>query len=272
MKFLISFILFLCVFHFEAKASNNLKKISLPNDRTITITGHPDYAPIIWFNKSTNQFQGIAVDLIEKILKEADITPKFVNVETWARAQEEVKNGRIDMLLPPYKTPDRLAFYNYSANAFLMDSTVVFVKKGNEFKFDKITDLFKHSGVAIVNDSFGTEFDNLDKKTKHLIRLTSTEQCFRFVDKGRASYVVAGFHSGLMAMAQLNLTDSFTYLPNRIIVTGLYAPVSLKSPWNTPDFNNYLKTKFDEYNEKGTIKELEKKYLQLLKKEFKQSI
>lgn len=248
-------------------AEADLKKLTLPNNRVMTITGHPDYPPVIWFNKKTNQFQGVGVELIEIILKEVNIKPVFINVETWGRAQEEVKSGRIDMLLPPYKTNERLAFFNYAADAFLQDETVIFVKKGKEFKFDKLSDLLKYPGVAIINDSFGKEFDELDQKSKHITRLTTTEQCFRFVDIDRAHYVIAGLNSGLSVLMKSNWEDKYVYLPKRIIVTGLYAPISLKSPWNTPQVNAFLKRKFDEYNRSGLVKRLEKKYLAMLKKE-----
>lgn len=269
MKFLL-LTCYLFFFSLPLVAQTDLIKFSLPNNRVLTITAHPDYPPIIWVDKKTNQFQGIAVELLQKILKEVNIEAKFINVETWARAQEEVKNGRIDMLVPPYKTNERVQFYNYFTEPFLMDSTVVFVKKGTEFTFNELSDLFKHPGVAIVNDSFGSEFDALEKKQSHLTRLTSTEQCFRFVDKGRARYVVAGFHSGMMTLEKMNLSETFTYLPKRIIVTGMYAPISLKSPWNIPEVNEFLKRKFNEYNQKGIVKQLEKKYLSILKKELKQ--
>lgn len=245
----------------------DLKNMVLPNNRTVTITGHPDYPPVMWVNKETGKFQGVAIELLEKMLSEVNIKPVFINVENWARAQEQVKNGQIDILLPPYKTEDRKKFFNFSTDAFMKDETVVFVKKGKEFKFESFDDLLKYPGVAIINDSFGEEFDNFEKKAKHIRRLPNTDQSFRFVDKDRARYIVAGINSGNAAIAKLNWEDRYVYLPKRIIVTGLYPALSKKSVWNFPEFNNYLNQKYKEYNKAGIVKHLEKKYLTILKEE-----
>lgn len=265
MKFIT--LLLILVISATAHSQSELADIILPNNRTIIITGHPDYAPVVWAKKNGLELQGIAVELLERILKEAKIKAVFTNVETWSRAQEEVKSGRIDILIPPYKTAERVLLYNYSADTFMMDEAVVFVRRGNEFKFEEFKDLLKFPGVAIINDSFGTEFDAFDKTNQNLTRLPTTEQCFRFVEKKRARYVIAGLASGKAALSKLMLDEQYVVLPKRLIVTGLYAPVSLKSPWNTPVFNAYLRKKFKEYNSKGIIKSLEKKYLAILKKE-----
>lgn len=251
----------------DSQAQSDLKKLPLPNNRIIRVTGHPDYPPVIWAQKGTKKLGGVSVELLEEIFKEINVKVEFINVETWGRAQEEVKAGRIDILLPPYKTDDRLAFYNYSADAFMRDETVVFVKKGKEFKFETFQDLLKYPGVAIINDSFGNKFDEFDKTNTNITRLPTTEQCFRFVEKDRARYIIAGLNSGLAAITKLHWEGKFQVLPKRIIVTGLYAPISLKSPWNTPEINAFLKKKFAEYNQNKKIKSLEKKHWRILRAE-----
>jgi polar amino acid transport system substrate-binding protein len=269
MKILIT--LCLLAFNFISVAETGLKKLPLPNNRVINITGHPDYPPVMWINKETKEFQGIGIELMQMIFSEINVKVNFINVDTWARAQEEVKNGRIDMLLPPYKTQERLPYYNYATDPFMQDETVLFVKKGKSFKFETLEDLLKFPGTAIINDSFGSEFDKFESIHKNITRLPTTEQCFRFVEKERARYVIAGINSGMAALAKLNWENRFIILPKRVITTGMYAPISLKSKWNIPEINGYLKRKFDEYNRKGIIKKLEKKYLDRLKKEIKDS-
>lgn len=265
-KALILYLALCCSFLFAEE--KDLKKMILPHNRVITVTGHPDYPPVIWATKDGKELQGAGVELIKIIFKEINVTVVFTNVQTWGRAQEEVKNGRIDMLLPPYKTNERSAFYNYSAEPFIMDETVIFVKKGKEFSFEGLKDLLNYQGVAIINDSFGAEFDGLDKTNKNMTRLATTEQCFKFVEKNRARYIIAGISSGRAALIKLKLENDYVILPKRVITTGLYAPISKKSPWNIPEINNYLHKKFEEYNRNGTIKVLEKKYISILRQEL----
>ena len=265
-NFILTIIIVSALLSISANAAD-LKTMVLPNNRTVTITGHPDYPPIMWVNKNTGKFQGVAVELLEKMLSEVDIKAQFINVESWARAQEQVKNGQIDILIPPYKTEERQKIFNFPADTFMRDETVVFVKKGKEFKFDKFEDLLQYPGVAIINDSFGEEFDQFEKKAKHIRRLPTTEQSFRFVDKDRARYVIAGINSGNAAIAKLNWEGRYVYLPKRIVVTGMYLALSKKSIWNFPEFNSYLNRKYKEYARLGTVEDLEKKYLTILKHE-----
>lgn len=263
----IYFLYLFCWSFYATAAEVDLKQSLLPNKRVIRITGHPDYAPVVWAKNGSQKLEGIAVEMLESIFKEANIKAEFVYVETWARAQEEVKAGRIDMLIPPYKTDERVAFYNFSTAPFMKDETVIFVEKGKEFKFKTFDDLKNYPGVAIINDSFGDDFDNFSKTNPNLTRLSTTLQCFRFVEKDRARYIVAGLNSGMAVIAKLHWEDRFTVLSKRIVATDLYAPLSLKSPWNTPEVNAFLNKKFAAYNKSKKIKELEKKYLNQLRQE-----
>jgi polar amino acid transport system substrate-binding protein len=269
-KHLLTFLSIFFLFNQSVFATNEalLKKMPLPNNRIIKITGHPQYPPFVWKEKDSLELTGIAVELLQMAFAEINVKTEFIYIETWGRAQEEVKLGNIDILVPPYKTPERIGFYHFSKKPIFMDETVLFVKKGKEFNFKKLSDLKKYRGVAIINDSFGAEFDGFDKSDLHITRLNITEQCFNFLNLGRADYVVAGLYSGLSIVHKLKLNDSISILPKRIIITGMYAPVSLKSSWNKKEISEYLDQKILEYDKKGIIEKLEKKYLELMKKQY----
>jgi polar amino acid transport system substrate-binding protein len=247
-----------------------LKKMSLPNNRVIRITGHPHYPPFVWHDekdKAKATLTGIAIEILQMAFANINVKTEIIFIDTWGRAQEEVKLGHIDILVPPYKNDERIHFFNFSKNPIFMDETALFVKKGKKFKFNTLSDLKKYKGVAITNDSFGTEFDNYDKSDLHITRLNITEQCFKFLEIGRADYVVAGLFAGLTEIRKLKLGHSIFPYPKRVIKTGMYAPISLKSPWNKIEISNYLDQKMIEYEKNGTIKKLERKYLEKSKKE-----
>ncbi len=255
----------LLIFNQASADVNALKKEILPNNRIIKITGHPLYPPFVWKDNQTNKLTGIAIELLQKAFSEINVTVEVVAVDTWGRAQEEVKLGHVDILTPPYKTEERKKFYKFSTQPIFMDETVLFVKKGKEFVFKNFSDLKAHKGVAIINDSFGTEFDNYDQKELKILRLKTTEQCFNFLEAGRADYLVAGIYAGMDIVDRNNLQDKIVILPKRVITTGMYAPISLKSKWNRPDIEKYLDQKFVEYTKNGFLKELQNKYHQKLK-------
>jgi polar amino acid transport system substrate-binding protein len=216
----IALILALCIFNVHAKE--------------VLITGHPDYPPVIW--QEDGELVGSSVTIVKKALINLGYTPKFISVGTWGRAQEEVKFGRIDILLPPYKTSSREEYYEFPKKPFLMDRTSVFTRKGFELKFNTFKDLKKYEGVAIINDSFGEEFDKAEKKYSLLRRLTKTEQCFQFLLKKRADYVVAGHNAAIAVTAKMGLSDKIEAKDKYIIETGMYTAISKKSKLNTKEF------------------------------------
>ncbi len=197
----------------------------------VTVTGHPDYSPVSFHNKTTNSIDGIAASKLKDALIKMGVRYKFVFTGTWARAQEEVKLGRIDILLPPYRTDERESWLHFQKIPFMMDETAIFVPKNKLIKFDQLSDLLKFRGVAIINDSFGDEFDKFDKDKLKLKRLATTEQCFKFLLKDRADFLVAGLHAGNRVLQSMKQRDNFIILPKRVIVTGMYAGISKKSPF-----------------------------------------
>lgn len=227
----------------------------------ITFTAHPDYSPVSFVDKKTNQLKGVAVDLLKTALVNMGKTPRAMSIGTWARAQEEVKLGRIDLLLPPYKTNEREEWLWFQPKPILMDETSLFVLKNSSLKFSQFNDLLSKRGVAIINDSFGPEFDSFDKSQLRMTRLATTEQCFKFLTKNRADFVVAGHLAGMQLLKKLKLEDTIVALPNRIIVTGMYVGISKNSKKvNHQKFIEQLNNELQKLIDKDTHKELLKKY------------
>ena len=208
------------------------------NAKEVRITGHPDYPPIVW--KKDGQLVGSAVTIVKKALENIGYKVKLVPIDTWGRAQEEVRLGRVDILLPPYKTPERERVYAFPEKPFLMDSTALFYKEGNKVKFEEFKDLKAYSGVAIINDSFGEEFDKADEKYKLLKRLKKTEQCFQYLYKDRADYVVAGQNAASVVLNKIGLAHKIHVHEKLVVETGMFTAISKKSKYNTSEF----KTKF----------------------------
>lgn len=252
-----------------ANALADLKTEALPNNRIINVTGHPDYAPVVWKNKKTGKLTGIAVELIEMAFSEINVKVNFINTDTWGRAQEEVGKGSIDMLLPPYLNDERVKVMQYHKNPMMMDDTVIIVAKGKSIKFSTLSDLQGLKGTAIISDSFGDEFDKYEKTNLKISRLATTEQCLEFLLQQRADYMVAGYNSGLAVASKMGLESKIEILPKRVIVTGMYSPISKKSPWNIEKIHNYLADKIAEYSKSGITKKLEEKYLKAFKDESK---
>ncbi len=234
--------------------------LSLVFAEEVLVTVHPDYPPVSYFDEKDKKIKGVAVDLVEAALKNMNVKYRLVNTGTWGRAQEEVKLGRVDMLLPPYKTSEREEWIYFQEKPILMDETAVFVAKGNEFKYQKFSDLVNRRGVAIINDSFGDEFDRFDRDKLKMKRLATTEQCFKFILKNRGDFVIAGLHAGKRVLKDLGLMDQVSILNERVIVTGMYAGISKKSKFFSEDKRKEFERQLKDLVEKNAQKEFEKKY------------
>lgn len=199
--------------------------------KTVSFTGHPDYSPVIKFDEKVGRFKGDGVLLLTKALEEMGYQVKQVPSGAWARAQEQVKNGSVDILIPPYKTPERESWMQFSSEPFMNDESAIFINKSNKnLKISSVKDLAKYRGAAIINDSFGAEFDKLDESLLKMARLSSTESCFRMLEKNRVDYVIAGLFAGRKVLADIGLKSVIDEHPVRAVVTGMYVGVSKKSP------------------------------------------
>lgn len=244
-----------------------LKEFNFPNKRVIKITGHPDYPPVIWNKDGTDILMGIAPELIKKIFSEIDVEVKLINTDTWGRAQVQVEKGKIDLLMPPYKNPQRVKIYNYYGDSFLQDDTVIFIRKDSNIVFEKLEDLKGKTGVAIIHDSFGAKFDEYAKSNLKVTKLPKTEQCFNFLLMGRADYMIAGLSAGLAVSKKMKITDKVRTLDKKIVETGMYLPFSFKSKWNIPQLHEYINMRIDELKKDGYINKLKQKYIKVYNSE-----
>lgn len=254
LKILLSLLISLQFTHIHAQNKIN---------NQITITGHPDYPPIIWHSKNDETLKGISVEAITKILKEINYDVKLRPIATWGRALKEVAVGHVDILLPPYKTEPRIKEYLYPNDPFSMDETVIFMKKGAELKLTNLVDLKKYKGAAIINDSFGDYFDQLDRKHLKMARLTKTEQCFRFLLRDRADYIIAGKNAGKSVIEQMKISDKIEIHKLKVIETGMYFGLSLKSKHDIGKIKSHLEKRTSELKKEGYFKKLEAKYFRI---------
>jgi polar amino acid transport system substrate-binding protein len=241
-------------------AEKNLDLGELPVSRVISVTGHPNYAPFIWKNSQNGELTGLSIEMLQMALQGSGIQIKTVAFKTWGRAQKEAEEGHIDILVPPYRNEERLSYYSYLPKPMLEDVSVLFVRKGHVFKFEKLTDLEGKTGVAVIGDSFGNEFDRFSRDRLKINHLATLRQCFSFLLKGRADFVVEGASAGRAVATRMNVLSQIEILKKPVVVTGVYVALSKKSPWNRPEFLAYLEREFQKLQASGKIPSLIEKY------------
>lgn len=234
----------------------------------ILVTGNAEYPPLTWQDKNNpEKLTGFAVELLEMMLGEIGIAVEGKFVGRWARAQGEVKEGNVDMLAGAYITEERKAYMDYIEPPFVMDPTVVFVKKGDRFHFQNWNDLIGLTGGAPIGNSYGEKFDHFAKENLKIEWVPQLLQAFKKLESGRNRYVVYGLYPGMAEAEAKNFRDKIEYLENSVISEGLYFTISKKSPCNTDRIRAHLVKKVIEYSQKKIPEKIIEKYLVLWKEQ-----
>jgi polar amino acid transport system substrate-binding protein len=161
-------------------------------------------------------------------------------VGPWARAQEEVRSGRVDMLAGAFLTPARLGHMDYVYPPYAEVPSVIFVRRGQAFPYAGWDDLRGKTGSTLVNNSFGTAFDTYARDHLRIDTVSSVEQSFRKLLLGRADYVVYERFQGLAVADRMGIADQLDVLDGSLINEQLHYTISHRSACNSPALRSAL--------------------------------
>lgn len=207
----------------------------------IVVTGDPEYPPVVWADpEDSKRLTGAAIELLELALDGSGIKVETLNVGPWARAQEEARSGRVDMLAGAFMTTERLGDMDYVHPPYVEVPSVVFVKRGASFAYSGWDDLRNKRGSTTANTSFGSAFDNYAQEHLSIDKEASIEESFRQLLADRVDYVVYERRQGQALAEQLGLQDQLDILDGSIINEQLYFTISHNSACNSPALRGAL--------------------------------
>ncbi|MCL5042780.1 MAG: transporter substrate-binding domain-containing protein [Gammaproteobacteria bacterium] len=223
----------------------------------LVASANNQYPPLLWVDPADpGSLSGAGVALLEKVLEEHDITLEARNVGPWARAQEEARTGRIDMLLGAFKTDERQTWMDYIDPAYKQVPSVIFVRKGHAFEFNSWDDLRGKRGSTLVNNSFGNAFDNYARENLDIRALPSVRQSFEMLLLNRVDYVVYERFQGKALAEEIGIADQLEILPDSVITEALYFTFSRRSACNTPELRAALAETVARLTAKGVMDDL----------------
>ncbi len=236
---------------FAASAQTN----SAPNDQpatltpcsTLKITGNAEYPPILWRDPhETGAITGLAREILEIAFEGTGITLTFEDVGVWARAQKEVRIGRMDMLAGAFITDDRQTWMDYILPAFTDVPSVIWTPNDSDLQYNELNDLKPHKGGTLVDNSFGQEFDQYATNHLNIDYNNSISNAFRMLEAGRYDYVVFELYQGKAIQEVIGLSDQVIPRDPPISIEGLYFTLSKASECNTPALQAFLASKVSE--------------------------
>lgn len=200
----------------------------------LTATGNPEYPPYLWRDPDNpGQLIGASADLLKYLADEVGIEIQVVYSGPWPRAQEEVHQGRVDIMAGYFRTDAREQTMDFVTPAFLTTNSVVWVRQGEEMPYSGWADLKGHTGGTLVNNSYGQPFDDYAKAHLHLEAVPGASQAFDKLMHKRNDYLIYEQHPGTALAQSLGIEQALRVLQPPVSSEGLYLALSKASPCNS---------------------------------------
>jgi len=224
-------------------------------ERALVASGHPEWQPIMF--KSGEEIQGAGPALEKMIFDKLGVKTEFPYKGAWDEVQAKAKSGEVDSLVAAYKTDERLTYMDYS-EPYTTDPVALFVKAGNNLKFEKPEDLIGKKGIGTVGDSYGQTFDNFIKAKLTVQTVKTSQEAFDLLTSGKADYFVYSLYAGVNEIKLKNLQGKVESLPHFVAEENFFITFSKKSPFTKylPQVNELIK----QYKADGTIDRLIAQY------------
>lgn len=208
--------------------------------KQLVATGNPEYPPYLWRDAiDVNRLIGANADLMQMVSKEIGIPINVRYAGSWARVQEEAKLGRIDLVAGAFFTLERLDYMDYVYPSFRETRSVVWERLAAPIKYQRWADLQGLSGVTVINNSFGEDFDRFAKTSLKIAAVPSLEQALKMLQLGRVDYLVYEDSPAMAYIAKLGI-DGLTPLATSVSNESLYLTLAHKSPCNTSELRAAL--------------------------------
>lgn len=230
--------------------------------QTLTATGNSEYPPYLWRKgEGTKELLGANRIIIDEIAKRLGVTIKLQDVGSWARAQDMLKAGRIDLMAGAFFTIPRAQYMDYVHPAFLETESVVWIRGDSDLVMAQKEDLKPYSGVTVINNSFGQEFDEYSKSELDIVYVSSLAQAFKMLDRGRSDFALYEKNPG-MAYADILGYNELEVLDSPISSEGLYITISQRSECNTAELRGKLAKAVHEMTLEGLMEKALKQGLE----------
>ena len=194
----------------------------------LTITGHPEYAPIAY--RDGDRIAGAAPTLIEQIAAKLDVPVVSKYTGSWADAQAAARDGTADIIFGIYFNDERATYLDYVQPPFMLDPVVAMVATGKAFPFTGQDDLVGKKGVTNTGESYGVDFDAFIADHLTVTRTDGVDKAFEAVTSGAADYVIVGLYPGITAAAQFGMTGKLETLDPALLTADMFIAFSKKSP------------------------------------------
>lgn len=219
----------------------------------LVVTGSPDAPPFSWQDpQNSKRLIGANVDLLRQMAKELGITVEVLYAGRREQALEEVRSGRMDLLLDTPMQVAQLTALDYLHPALQLNEYVVWTRHDSNIVFEGPADLAQYQGSVSAKARLTPAFEAFAKTGLKLAPSQNLTQALQKLVLGQVDYVLAGRYSG-MAMAQgLGVSADVVARGLPVDRPGLYLALSHNSACNDAWLRGQLTKKLTELPVSGT--------------------
>ncbi|PWB35731.1 ABC transporter substrate-binding protein [Pseudomonas sp. SDI] len=226
--------------------------LALGKCERLVATGSPDAPPYAWRDpQDPKHLIGASVDLLQQVAGELGLKVEVLYAGKRAEAQEEVRSGRMDVLVDAPLAVTDLTALDYIHPALLQNEYVVWTRRDSALVYEALTDLHQHQGAVSEKARLTPEFAAFAKGQLKLGTAQNLTQAFQKLLLGQVDYVLAGRYAG-MAMAQsLGMANDIIARGVALDRPGLYLALSHNSACNDAWLRGQLAKKLTELPPSG---------------------
>ncbi|EKA5638189.1 transporter substrate-binding domain-containing protein [Vibrio navarrensis] len=182
-----------------------------------TITAAQDPWPP--FVQQDNMNKGISVEIVTEAFKTQGYDVDF-KIMPWTRALNDVKEGRVDVLVATWFTQERTSYLNYS-QPYLENSLKFIKRKGDSFEYQDMSSLTGKNVGIVRNYGYGDEFlnaTNFNKPEANDLLTNAKKLLGNRIDLTLEDELVA---KSILSGAGMNLAD-FEFTQNALSINPLH--------------------------------------------------
>jgi len=162
----------------------------------LVVRGDSSYPPFEYLNKA-GQPEGFNVDVVQKIGQLMNLNIQ-ISLGSWDEVRSQLENGKIDMLLGMYKTPERDSLVDFAMPHFIASYAVFVPQKTKIIQPEGI----KNRRIAVQLADVGHDYLVTNQLGSSLILKKDWQELFPAITNGEAECAVLGMGQGMLEMKE----------------------------------------------------------------------
>jgi ABC-type amino acid transport substrate-binding protein len=237
----------------------------------LIVTGSPDAPPYLWRDpQDPKHLMGASADLFKQAAQELGIKVEVLYAGKRSQALEEVRSGRVDMLVDAPLNLTELESLDYIHPPLIQNEIMIWTRQDQQLPLASMADLQGHAGAASQRIRLTQSFDAAVKAHLTLERLPNLTEAFQKLMLGQVDYVLASRYPGIAMVQALGLAKDLIARQEPVDRPGLYLALSFNSACNDAWLRGQLAKKMTESAASGLSGEAVKRNLDLWKAQLLQ--